>query len=68
MSITGDNQFQALMSDLVEVLENEEAHWVHQLLLNDVDQASTAVAHLALAHQPLHMLLIEHQVEAESVE
>ena len=68
MSITGDNQFQALMSDLVEVLENEEAHWVHQLLLNDVDQASTAVAHLALAHKSLYVCLVKHQVKVESVE
>lgn len=67
MSITGDNQFQALMSDLVEVLENEEAHWVHQLLLNDVDQASAAVAHLPLANKLLHMCLVEHQVEIEPV-
>ena len=68
MPITGDNQFQSLVSDLVKVLENEEAHWVHQLLFNDVDQTSTTVADLALGYKSLYVFLVKHQVEVESVQ
>ena len=62
MPITGNYQTQSLMSNLVQVFENKEAHWVHQLLLNYVDQASTTVADLTLAYKLLYMFLVEHQV------
>ena len=68
LSVSFHHQLQTLMTNLVQVLEDEETHRIDQFLLNDIDEASAAMADLAFTYQLLNVFLIKHQIKIETIQ
>ena len=44
-------------------IKDEQAHWVHDLLFNDVDQTTAAVPYFSLADEFLNIVFIQFQLQ-----
>ena len=63
--ISGDRKGKLSWANLVKAIKDEQAHWVHDFLFNDVDKTTATMPHLALADEFLNVILIQFQFQVE---